>query len=131
MSRLHVVAAAIFAEQRVLAAQRATTMREPLKWEFPGGKVEPGESATAALVRELREELGVAVQVGARLGLSCTEGLELELFACRIEAGLPEPREHAELRWLSAEALGTLDWAPADIPLLELVARALGNTAQR
>lgn len=103
-------------------------MREPLKWEFPGGKVEPGESATAALVRELREELGIVVQVGARLGVSRTEGLELELFACWIESGLPEAREHAELRWLSGEALAALDWAPADIPLLALVAQALGST---
>ncbi|MEZ4233263.1 MAG: (deoxy)nucleoside triphosphate pyrophosphohydrolase [Polyangiaceae bacterium] len=125
MTRLHVVAAAIFTDQRVLAARRGAAMREALKWEFPGGKIEPGESAEAALARELREELDVQVLVGERLGVSLTSSIELELYACRLHAGTPEPREHAELRWLTSGDLAVLDWAPADIPLLEVVAAAL------
>ncbi len=125
MIRLHVVAAAILEGGRVLAARRSASMREPLKWEFPGGKIEQGESAADALARELLEELCVEVEVGPPLGTSETPELELRLFSCRIRSGALLAREHAELRWLGAHELRSLDWAPADVPLLECVARVL------
>ncbi|MGE0323180.1 MAG: (deoxy)nucleoside triphosphate pyrophosphohydrolase [Polyangiaceae bacterium] len=125
MKRLHVVAAAIFRDGQVLAARRGERMREPLKWEFPGGKIESGEGAAEALKREIAEELRIEILVGARLGSSLLPELQLELFACQLESGVPSPTEHAELRWLTASELSELDWAPADVPLLGVVSGAL------
>lgn len=109
----------------MLAARRGERMREPLKWEFPGGKIESGEGAAEALKREIAEELRIEILVGARLGSSLLPELQLELFACQLESGVPSPTEHAELRWLTASELSELDWAPADVPLLGVVSGAL------
>ncbi|MBX2796262.1 MAG: 5-formyltetrahydrofolate cyclo-ligase [Myxococcales bacterium] len=120
---VRVVAAAWVRDGRVLAAQRSTG---PLagKWELPGGKVEPGETDRDALARELREELAVQVEVKGRLGTTVHDGdgRRIELVAYLVEAPPPTrpvPTEHAQLRWLSAAELTSVDWAPADIPLLE------------
>jgi 8-oxo-dGTP diphosphatase len=111
-----VVAAALIRDGRVLAAHR----RSPSGWEFPGGKVEPGESETAALVRECREELGVDVEVGAFVGSSAiSAGVELRLYLARVAAGEPTAlADHDELRWVAPSELGALEWLPADRPLL-------------
>src|SRR5829696_7691737 len=100
---------------RVLAARRLA----PPGWEFPGGKVEAGETERIALVRELREELGVGVEVGERIGpdVPMAGGYVLRAWTARLVTGEPAGLEHAELRWLSAADLDTVDWLPADRPI--------------
>lgn len=109
---------------RVLAAQRARPPELAGWWEFPGGKVEPGEPPAAALVRECREELGVDIEVGARLGGDLPVqggGAVLRVWTARIRAGEPVAREHAALRWLAADELDEVAWLPADRPLIDLL----------
>jgi 8-oxo-dGTP diphosphatase len=107
---------------RVLAAQRAQPPALAGRWEFPGGKVEPGETDEAALRRECDEELGVRVELGDRLGVDVPvqggHGV-LRVWTGRIVAGDPAAREHASLRWLAAGELDDVDWLPADRPLVE------------
>lgn len=110
---------------RVLAARRSTA---PVgRWEFPGGKTEPGETAQVALVREIREELDASVTVGQRLDppqsdrWPISESLEMELWWCTID---DEPRpgnSHDELLWITAEELDTVDWLNADRDALPLI----------
>jgi len=120
---LQVACALIERGGRVLSVQRSAAMSLPLKWEFPGGKIEPGEDAAGCLRRELREELGVEVEIGA--SLPDTEhtypefSVVLHPIRCRITSGEPTLHEHAEARWLSPADLFTVDWAAADIPILE------------
>lgn len=126
---VRVVGAAILEADRCLVAQRGATMAGAGKWEFPGGKIEPGETAAAALVREIGEELGLVVEVDERLGQSevRAEGrrLTLEVFTARRVRGAPVAREHAALRWVTAAELDGLDWADADVPHLPAVRAAL------
>lgn len=105
---------------RVLAARRSAPPATAGGWEFPGGKVEPGESPTAALIRECREELGVTVRVGELLGSAdIAAELVLRVYAAVLEAGEPQPLEdHDELRWLTAAELDDVAWLPADRPVL-------------
>jgi 8-oxo-dGTP diphosphatase len=92
-------------------------------WEFPGGKVEAGESPEAALVRELREELGIDVAVGHALDpvvWTYDRGpIRLSPFLCQIIRGVPTPLEHEALRWCAPRDFATLPWAPADLPVLD------------
>ncbi|MCX2482942.1 (deoxy)nucleoside triphosphate pyrophosphohydrolase [Pedobacter sp. MR2016-24] len=107
----------------VLVAQRSAVMRLPLKWEFPGGKIEEGETAEECLIRELMEELGVKVEVtDVMLPSAYNDGMQsirLFPFLCRIVAGEIILHEHAAYLWLPANELTALDWAAADIPVLE------------
>jgi 8-oxo-dGTP diphosphatase len=116
-----IVGAAIVAERKVLACARAHPPELAGMWEFPGGKVEPGESETAALVRECQEELGVRIAVGERIGDDIPLGHRrtvLKIFAARLVDGSPRALEHAELRWLSRGNLGDVPWLPADAPIV-------------
>jgi len=92
------------------------------KWEFPGGKVDPGESHEDALVRELQEELGIEVQVGQALGPVVwsyeKKWIRLSPFHCLIIRGEPQPLEHEKLIWCAPENFGSLIWADADQPIL-------------
>jgi 8-oxo-dGTP diphosphatase len=101
---------------RVLGARRTS----PPGWEFPGGKVEPGETEAAALVRELHEELGVTAEVGERIGpdVPMPEDRVLRVYAVRVSAGEPSRLEHAELRWFARDELDTVPWLPADRPVV-------------
>jgi 8-oxo-dGTP diphosphatase len=121
-SRKVIVAAAIITDGRVLACERSAPPEVAGRWEFPGGKVEAGESDEQALARECAEELGVRVEVGARIGpdVSLAHGRAvLRVFAVRLLGG-DEPRalEHAAMRWLSADELDTVRWLPADKPIV-------------
>ncbi|ODB79243.1 (deoxy)nucleoside triphosphate pyrophosphohydrolase [Micromonospora chalcea] len=117
-----VVGAAIIEGGRVLACERSAPPEVAGRWEFPGGKVEPGEAETDALARECAEELGVRVAVGARVGrdVRMAHGRSvLRVYAARLLHGdQPKALEHAELRWLSAAELDSVDWLPADVPIV-------------
>jgi 8-oxo-dGTP diphosphatase len=124
-----VVGAALLSSGRCLAAQRGPASSSAGQWEFPGGKVEPGERPEAALVRELDEELGIQVEVGDHLGRSefvvRERRFTLDVYVVRLRSGVPTAREHAELRWLTADELGGVRWAIADVPHLPAVRAAL------
>ncbi len=127
-----VVGAAIIEGGRVLACERSAPPEVAGRWEFPGGKVEPGEAETDALARECAEELGVRVAVGARVGrdVRMAHGRSvLRVYAARLLHGdEPKALEHAELRWLSAGELDSVDWLPADVPIVAAL-RPLLDTA--
>jgi 8-oxo-dGTP diphosphatase len=115
-----VVGAALIHEGRVLAARRSYPPETAGRWEFPGGKVEDGESPDAALVRELEEELGCRVDVTGWLEpkVLIRPGLVLRVATAQLLDGEPGPREseHDELRWLTAQELDHVDWLDADRP---------------
>ena len=115
-----VVGAAIVRGGRVLAARRSAPAALAGAWEFPGGKVEPGESPAAALARECREELGVQIAVGELLGSAdVAPGIVLHVHVAELIAGEPQPlQDHDELRWLAADELDDVSWLPADRPVL-------------
>jgi 8-oxo-dGTP diphosphatase len=114
-----VVGAAIVRHGRVLAARRAVPADLAGQWEFPGGKVEPGESDVDGLARECREELGVQIAVGELLGCIESPGFALRVYLAELIAGEPQPlADHDELRWLAAAELEDVAWLPADRPLI-------------
>lgn len=122
-----VVGVALFRGDRVLAARRTTPQEAAGRWEFPGGKVEPGETPQDALVREVREELGCEIEVDGWLAgrVLISEVLELAVGFARLAAGEPVPVEHDQVRWLSADELAEVDWLEADRPFLPEVAQLL------
>ena len=126
---VQVVGAALVDGDQVLVAQRSGGPYDGC-WEFPGGKVEPGETDLAALERELAEELGVVVAPGRFLGEVPLDGVvgggprgasTMRVWAARIVSGEPVAHEHAALRWVHAGDLDGLDWIAADRPLLPAV----------
>ena len=127
---IEVVAAVIFREGKVLCVQRTEHEKEyiSLKWEFPGGKVEVGESREEALVREIAEEL--VVEIHELQYLTTVEHsypdfhLTMHAYTCALKAGEVELREHLSLKWLAVEELDQLDWAAADVPVVNLLKNA-------
>ncbi|GAA4897421.1 (deoxy)nucleoside triphosphate pyrophosphohydrolase [Tessaracoccus lubricantis] len=126
--RITVVGAVSVRDGRILAARRSEAMSLPGLWEFPGGKIEPGETPQETLRREIDEELGCTVEVGdflTRTEHQYSFGLvDLSTYWCRIVDGEPEPTEHAEVRWVDADELAGLEWAPADVPAVEMIVEA-------
>lgn len=127
MKHYDVVGAVIIENGLVLCAQRGSTGLLGGRWEFPGGKIEPGETPREALVREIAEELDCSVSVGAQVASTTHEYefgvVELRTFYCDLVAGTPYATEHAELRWVAPADLSALDWAPADIPAVNRIRR--------
>jgi len=129
---LHVACAIIEHDGKVLAAQRSETMNMPLKWEFPGGKLEPGETPEACLVREVREELAIGINLGRALPTTThsyeTFTVTLYPFVCALADGIMTLHEHRAVAWMKPEQISALDWAEADYPIIAdyLAARGAG-----
>jgi 8-oxo-dGTP diphosphatase len=130
-SPIHVVCAVIEKNGLVLCAQRSEHMALPLKWEFPGGKIEPGEAEEPALKREIQEELNVDIEILERMPVhdyayTPEKIIRLIPYRCTIkDVTQLHAREHAELRWVSKFDLLSLDWAAADVPVVHDVMRML------
>ncbi|MEY9963287.1 8-oxo-dGTP diphosphatase [Streptacidiphilus sp. MAP12-16] len=123
-----VVGGALLHHGRVLAARRSAPAEVAGRWEFPGGKAEPGETPPEALVRELREELGVEARALERVpgAWPVRADLELHIWTAELVSGTPAPlQDHSELRWLAAAELHTVDWLDQDRFALPRVALLL------
>ncbi len=128
MKTINVVAAVIMTEGKVFATQRGYGEFKD-GWEFPGGKVEAGESPEEALRREIREELEVEVNVGDLIDTIEYDypafHLSMKCYACTIAGGSPHLLEHEAARWLSADQFDSVAWLPADITLIPKIAGLL------
>jgi 8-oxo-dGTP diphosphatase len=128
-SPIHVVCAVIEKNDLVLCAQRSENMALPLKWEFPGGKIEANEDEKSALLREIQEELNASIEIIERLpehvhAYTPEKEIRLIPFRCKLAVGVTlNAREHAELRWVYKSDLLSLDWAEADVPVVHDVMR--------
>jgi 8-oxo-dGTP diphosphatase len=107
-------------------AQRRADQTQPLAWEFPGGKVEPGESPSQALVREIQEELACSIEVGAVVDVVFFAydafDLIMPVYRATIRAGVPVARQVAAVVWVARAELASLAFTPADVPLARLLA---------
>lgn len=126
--KIRVVAAVVVrADGKILCARRGNAKNPCVtwKWEFPGGKIESGETPEIALARELREEMDFPVIVEEKIAEVCHAypncEIEMDAFLCVPETADAKfvLREHVEARWLTASELSALDWAPADLPIVE------------
>lgn len=128
MKTINVVAAVIFKDGKVFATQRGYGEFKD-GWEFPGGKVEPGESPEDALRREIREELEVEVSVGDLIDTIEYDypafHLSMKCFACTIAGGSPHLLEHEAAKWLTSTQLGSVNWLPADVTLIPKIEKML------
>lgn len=122
-----VAVALIDRDGRVLIAQRPEGKSMPGLWEFPGGKIEAGETPEAALIREMEEELGIDTWKSCLAPLSFASHaypdfhLLMPLYACRKWLGTPQPRMHSALKWVSIHALGSYLMPEADRPLIPVL----------
>ncbi|OEK68715.1 DNA mismatch repair protein MutT [Staphylococcus equorum] len=123
--KIEVVGAVIFSKNKVLCAQRNENMSLPLLWEFPGGKIERNESEINALKREIREEMLCDIEVGDKITANEYEYdfgiVKLSTYKCTLNEKLPTLTEHKEIKWLAIQELEKLEWAPADIPAVEII----------
>ena len=129
---VHVVGAIIENENNeILCALRGPEMTLPNYWEFPGGKIEEGETKEEALKREIKEELGCTIKVYEPIEDTTYEYdkviVRLETFMAKVISGTPVISEHAEIKWSTREELPALSWAPADIPAIEKLTNIITN----
>lgn len=120
---LRVTAALIEREGCYLAALRPFGDENGGLWEFPGGKIRPGETPEVCLKREIREELGIEIEVKdlymTSRGGDLTRPIELMVYRVSWVGGDPKPREHAALRWIEPSQFHAIDWSPADVPVAD------------
>lgn len=125
---INVVGAVVTNDGKILSAQRSESMSLPGMWEFPGGKIEPGETPRAALVREMQEELLCTVDIGDQVASTRYEYdfgfVTLTTFYATLVDGEPQLTEHSEIRWIDAADLDSVEWAPADVPAVETIMTA-------
>lgn len=123
--QVNVVGAVIVKDGEILCAQRGEGGSLAGMWEFPGGKIELGETPQDALQREIDEELLIEVRVGDHVETTAHEYdfgiVTLTTYYCELVSGTPSLTEHAAVRWLIPSELHLLDWAPADIPAVEKI----------
>ena len=122
---VEVVAALVWRGERFMICQRPANKARGLLWEFVGGKVEPGESKEAALVRECREELAVTLSVGEAF-MDVTHEypdltVHLTLFNATIAEGEPQKLEHNDIRWITPDEIPSFEFCPADVEILEKI----------
>lgn len=133
LKSIAVVAGLIFKEGRLLACQRRADGAFPLKWEFPGGKIEPGEEPNAALARELREELGIESEVDREVfahahSYAGFSTVHLKFFDVPRYRGEMVNRVFAQLRWVAKEELEAMDFLDGDRPVVEWLLSAAAAT---
>ncbi|QJS97309.1 (deoxy)nucleoside triphosphate pyrophosphohydrolase [Dolosigranulum pigrum] len=124
---IKVVGAAIVRDGHILTVERSETMTLPNLWEFPGGKIEPGETKKEALTREIQEELGLTIVVDEFINTARFQYdfgiVELSVFTVRIKAGELRLTEHSQYKWLKPTELNTLTWAPVDIEAVNILSQ--------
>jgi 8-oxo-dGTP diphosphatase len=129
--KIEVSCAIIEKDGLVLAAQRSESMSLPLKWEFPGGKLLPQETAADCLIREIKEELGIDVTILSTLSPSDWHypgfAITLYPFVCNFSVGSISLSEHKRIAWVRPEELLGFDWAEADVPVVQSYLAYLGD----
>lgn len=128
MKDIYVVGAILIKDQRILCAQRGGEKSLAYLWEFPGGKIEAGETAQEALKRELSEELKISVDLTPDIFDSSAYEYDfgrvhLTTIICQLKEGEPFLTEHEAIKWLKPSELKDLDWAPADLPAVEKLSK--------
>ena len=120
---IEVVGAAIIKDNKVLAMQRGEQMTLPGMWEFPGGKIEANETEEQALIREIKEELNITIEIRDYINEASYDydfgTVNLKVYTAEIVAGEISMEEHSDGKWVTADELMAIDWAPVDIPAAE------------
>ena len=124
---IKVTAAILAKDGRIIIAQRKSSDHLSGKWEFPGGKIEPGETPEVCLARELKEEFDIDVAIGEHLGSNVHhyDHVSIELMAYRASwvGGAIKMNDHKAYRWVTIDQLTEFDFAPADVPLVDMLRR--------
>lgn len=128
MKNIRVAAAVIRKDDKIFATQRGYGEFKD-GWEFPGGKIEEGETPEQALTREIREELNTEIQVGERIDTIEYDypkfHLSMDCFWCEIVQGMLELKEHEAAKWLTKDTLHSVEWLPADVEVIEKIREML------
>lgn len=123
MKTLYVVAAVIVENNKIFSAQRPNKGEVGLKWEFPGGKIEPGEKEQDALKREIIEEFDTTLKIGNKITTISHQYKDFKIimsaYLCSILNGNLLLKEHIDSKWLTRDNIKNVDWAPADIPIVD------------
>ena len=126
---IEVVGAAIIKEDKVLVMQRSNQMTLPGMWEFPGGKVEANETEQEALIREIKEELSVTINILDYINEASYDydfgTVQLKVYTAEIISGQITLEEHSDGKWVMADELKNIDWAPVDIPAAKALVKIL------